>query len=65
MDYTVYRIENEIALLPSLLKMCLEFQMPFWYNKEPYDKNDVKIIAIRCINCVTETDLSMYNINTN
>ena len=30
------------------------FHMRFLYNKEPNDKNDVKIIAIRCSNGVKE-----------
>ena len=48
MEYTVYNIYNEIALLPSLLKMCSMFQMRFRYDKESDDKNDMKIIAISC-----------------
>ena len=38
--------------------------MRFWYDKEPDDQNYVKIIAIRCSNCVKETGLSMNNMNT-
>ena len=38
-------------------------QMIFWYDKEPDDKNDVKIIAIKCINCGKETGLYMENTN--
>ena len=41
------------------------FQMRFWYDKEPDDQNDVKIIAIRCISYGKETGLSMNNMNTN
>ena len=40
------------------------FQMFLWYDKEPDDQNDVKIIAIRCSNCRKETGLSMDNMNT-
>ena len=36
-----------------------------WYNKEPDDKHDVKIIAIRCSNRGKETGLSINNMNTN
>ena len=39
--------------------------MRFWYDKEPDDQNNVKIIAIRCINCGKETSLSMNNTNNN
>ena len=65
MEYTAEKIENEITILPSLLKMFSMFQMSFWYDNEPDDKNDMKIIAIRCINCGKERGLSMNNINTN
>ena len=41
------------------------FQMSFWYDNEPDDQNDMKMIAIRCINCGKETVLSMNNMNTN
>ena len=41
------------------------FQMHFWYDKEPDDQNDVKIIAIRCSNGEKETGLYMNNMNTN
>ena len=51
MEYTADKIYNDIILLPSLLKICPVFQMRFWYDKESDDKNDVKIVAIRCINC--------------
>ena len=65
MEYTADRVENEITLLPSFLKMFLMFQMSFWYDKEPDDQNDVKYISIRCSNCAQETGLSMDNMNTN
>ena len=52
MEYTEDRIDNEITLLPSLLKKFSMFWTRFWYDKEPDDQNDVKIIVIRCINCV-------------
>ena len=38
--------------------------MRFCYYREPTNKNDVKVIAIRCINCGEETGLSMNNMNT-
>ena len=38
--------------------------MHFLHGKGTDDKNDVKIIAIRCINCGRQTGLSMDNINT-
>ena len=41
------------------------FQMGFWYDNEPDDQNDARIIAIMCINCGKETGLSMNNMNTN
>ena len=65
MDYTANKIYNEIKLLPSLLEKTSMSQMCFCYNKEPDDKNDVKIVAIWCSNCGRETGLSMKNINTN
>ena len=65
MDYTVDKIQNEITLLTTFLKQISMSQMCFCYNKEPDEKNDVKIIAIRCIHCGRETGLSMKNINTN
>ena len=40
------------------------FQMRFWYNKEPDDQNDEKIIATRYSNCGKEIGLSMHNMNT-
>ena len=49
-EYNVERIDNEMTLLPSLLKMFLMFQMRFWYDKERDDQNDVKFIAIICSN---------------
>ena len=58
------KIENEIKLLPSLLKIFSMFQMRFWYNKGHDDHNDVKIIAIRFINCGKQTGLYMDNMNT-
>ena len=62
--YTADRIENKITVLPSLLNFFSMFQMRFWYDKEPDDKNDVKIIAIRYINCGKETGLYTYNMKT-
>ena len=59
MEYNANNIENNITVLPSLLKMFSMFQMRFWYDKEPDDKNDLKIISIRCSNCVKETGLSI------
>ena len=50
MEYTAYRLENEITMVPSLLKMLLMFQMRFWYDKEPDDQKYMKVIAIRCSN---------------
>ena len=41
------------------------FRMSFWYDKEHDDQNNMKIIAIKCINCEKETYLSMKNMNTN
>ena len=40
------------------------FQMNFRYDNEPDDKNYVKVIVIRCINCGKETGLFMINIIT-
>ena len=40
-------------------------QMIFWYDNEPYDKKDVKVIDIRCSNCRKEKVLSTNNMNTN
>ena len=45
-EYNVERIDNEMTLLPSLLKMFLMFQMRFWYDKEPDDQNYVNIMRI-------------------
>ena len=44
MDYTTYSIENEITILPSLLKMFSMFQISYWYDKELDDQNDVKLL---------------------
>ena len=65
MKYTADKIENEITLLPSLLKMFSMFHMRFWYDNKHDDKTNVKIIAIGCINCEKETGLSMKNMNKN
>ena len=65
MEYTVYKIENQIALLPSLLKTISMLQMRFWYDNEPGDKNDVTMISIRYIYCGKETSSSINNMNTN
>ena len=65
MDYTADNIENEITLLPLLLKMFSMFQIRFWYDKEHDDQNNVENIAIIFINCGKETGLSMKNMNTN
>ena len=43
MKYTADRIENQITLLPSLLKIISMFQMRIWYDKEPSDQNDMKL----------------------
>ena len=51
MEYTVDKIENEITLLPSLLKMFSMFQVHFWYDKEQDDQNNVENLAIRCSTC--------------
>ena len=64
MKYTTYRIENDITLLPSMLKMCSIFQIPYKYDNERDDENDVKIITTRCSNCGKQTGLSMDNMNT-
>ena len=37
--------------------------MLFWYDKEPDDQDDVKIIALKCSNC-GKTGLSINNMNT-
>ena len=37
MEYTTDRIDNEITLLPPLMKMFSIFQMRFWYDKDPDD----------------------------
>ena len=59
MDYTSDNTENEITLLPSLLKMFLIFQMHFWYDKEHDYQNNMETIAIRCSNRGKKTCLSM------
>ena len=51
MEYTSYKIDNEIALLTSLLNMFLMYQMRFWYDKEQDDQNNVENLAIRCSTC--------------
>ena len=63
-EYTKYRIDNDITLLPSLLKIFSMFQMRFCYDKEPDNQNDVNIIALRCNDCGKETGLYMNNMNT-
>ena len=39
--------------------------MRFWYDNEPDNQNDVKIIAIRFSNCGKETGLFKNIMNTN
>ena len=51
MEYTADKIDNEIALLPSLLNKFSMFQIRCWYNKGHDDKNKVESIATRCSNC--------------
>ena len=51
MEYTSDRIETGIILLPPLLNFFSMFPMRFWYDKEPVDQNDVKVIARRCSIC--------------
>ena len=51
MEYTEYKIDNEITLLPPLLKMFSMFQICFWSDKEHDDQNNVENIAIRFGNC--------------
>ena len=65
MDYTAYKIEKNITLLPSLLKLFSMFQMSCWYNKGHDDQNKVENVVIRSSKCGKETGLSMKNINTN
>ena len=65
MEYNADNIENEITLLPSLVKMFSMFQMRFWYDNKHDDQNDMKIISIRCSNRRKEKGLSMNNMNTN
>ena len=65
MRHIEYPIDNEITLLPSLLKFFSMSQMRFWYDNEPDNQNDVKIIAIRFSNCGKETGLFMNIMNTN
>ena len=65
MDYTTGKIENEITLLPSFLKMFSMYNMCFWYDNEHDDQNNVKIVAILCINAVKKTGLCMKSMNYN
>ena len=64
MDYATDRIENEIIILPSLLKIFSMFQIRCWYKKGYDDENKVENIAIRCSNCGKETMIYMDNMNT-
>ena len=64
MGYITYRTDNDITLLPSMLKMLSMFQMRYKYDNERDDENYVKIITIRCSNCGKQTGLSMDNMNT-
>ena len=41
MEYTVDKIENNITLLPLLLKIFSMFQMRFWYDNEHDDQNNL------------------------
>ena len=65
MEYTTDNIDNEIILLPSLLKIFTIFQIHCWYDKVHDDQNNVEKIAIRCSNCGKETGLSLKSTNTN
>ena len=47
MDYTAYRIYNDITILSSLLNMFSMFQISCWYNHGNDDQNEVENIAIR------------------
>ena len=44
MKYTADKVENEITLLPLLLKILSLFQMRIWYDKEPDGQNDVNFL---------------------
>ena len=65
MEYTADDIDNDITLLPKLLKMFSMFQIRCWYNKVHNDKNKLENIDLRCDNCVKETVLSMKNMDKN
>ena len=56
-------IDNEITLLPSLLRMFSIFKINCWYNKVNGDQNKVEHTAIRCSNCRRGYGLSMDNMN--
>ena len=57
MDYTIYKIETDITLLLSLLKMFSMLQLQFWYIKENVHEMFVENVAIRYINCGKPTGL--------
>ena len=41
MEYTIYKIETQITLLPYLFKTFSMFQMRFWSYKENIEENVV------------------------
>ena len=52
MGYTADMIENDITLLPSMMKIFSMFQMSFKYEDERDDENDVKIINKQVYLCI-------------
>ena len=54
MEYTADKIEDEITLLPSLLKIFSMFQTRFWYDNGHDDQNNAENIDISCSNGVKE-----------
>ena len=50
--------------LTIIVKDFSMFQICFWYNRGHDDQNKVENVAIRCIDSVKQTDVSMYDMNT-
>ena len=63
MEHTEDNIETQITLSTSFLKMFVNFQMILWHDYKNIEENVVVNIAIRCMNCVKITGLSVKNTN--
>ena len=51
MEYSADKKNNDITILPSLLRTYSMIQIRFRYDSEPDNEIYMKIIAIKCSNC--------------